>query len=91
MSETFTSAHGIYGAPPIGPQVSYGGRVQLEAERQKIRKILNVLLGGQFLVLDAEPILDGKIDTSKNNRYDKIGKAVYLPVFLYMTIFPLRI
>ena len=60
MSETFTSAHGIYGAPPIGPQMSYGGRVQLEAERQKIRKILNVILGGQFLILDTKTILDDK-------------------------------
>ena len=60
MSETFTSAHGIYGAPPIGPQMSYGGRVQLEAERQKIRKIINVILGGQFLILDTKTILDDK-------------------------------
>ena len=42
---------------------------------------------------DWGPILNGKIDTSKNTRYDKIGN-VNLQLFLanvFMSIFPSRI
>ena len=40
MADSFSAAHGIYGAPPVGPQMSAHGRLRLEQERQKIRKIL---------------------------------------------------
>ena len=38
MADSFSTMHGVHGAPPIGPQMSHGGYNRLEAERQKIRK-----------------------------------------------------
>lgn len=85
MADSFSTMHGVHGAPPIGPQMSHGGYNRLEAERQKIQRERMCSPMGHYVSTYYKTTYQKDYNTSSSQNYRSYSPGDSNPFYTTVT------